>query len=79
MEDRDRRFWTILALTAGPLLQAGGWLAAFTEIGALFVIAGSAMSLAGFALLPRAVTFAAGLFGLAIGGWGWLAVAAIVS
>ena len=70
----DRSFWTILLLVAGPLLQAGGWAAAFTDVGAVFVIAGSLLSLAGFGVTPRPLTLAAALVGLGIGGWAWFAL-----
>jgi hypothetical protein len=72
MTDADRRFYGILLLTFGPLFVLGGWLAAFTEVGALLILAGCAMLLVAPVLLRsvRVLALALGLvtFGL---GWPW--------
>lgn len=52
------------------MLQLGGWGAAFTDIGAVFVFVGTAGSVAGFALRPRFLTLGAAIVGVLIGGWG---------
>jgi len=73
LDAQDRAFLAALLLVAGPLLQAGGWAASFTLIGAIFVFGGSAMSLAGFLVRPSLGTLAAAVAGVLLGGWGWMA------
>ncbi len=60
-------------LILGPLLCWGGWLAAFTLVGAALLYVGSAMIVAGFVLDPRAKTALLASFGLFVG-WGWIFV-----
>jgi hypothetical protein len=67
----ERYLWSTLLLVASPVLQLGGWGAAFTDIGAVFVLAGTAGSLVGFLLRPRFLTLGAATAGVLIGGWGW--------
>ncbi len=47
----DRRFYGRLLLVFGPLFIVGGWLAAFTEPGAWFILTGAVLTLASVALL----------------------------
>ena len=63
MTTEDRRFTSTLLIVFGPLFVAGGYLAAFTLDGALFVFAGLAMLLTGVLLrtrLPMTVTILVG-------------------
>lgn len=53
MDDRDRRFYSWLAIVFGVLFVVGGFVAAFTIMGALFVWLGFAMFLAGIGLRTR--------------------------
>jgi hypothetical protein len=64
MTAADRRFASNLFLVFGPLFVAGGFLAAFTDPGALFVYLGVAMFVTGLLLrtrLPTAAAVAAGV------------------
>ena len=70
----DRRFYATLFLVTGPFFQAGGWIAAFTEVGAVLVFLGPAMSAAGFLLRRNRWTLAFAMAGIALGGWGWMAL-----
>jgi len=67
-----RNFVSTLFLVFGPLFQLGGWGAAFTDIGAILVFTGTAMSLAGFLLFPTIRRAIVSLLGILAGGWGWL-------
>ena len=67
-----RAFVSTLFLVLGPFFQLGGWGAAFTDIGAILVFSGTAMSLAGFLLLPTPRRAILAALGLLAGGWGWL-------
>ncbi len=51
MTAADLRFYGFLCLGFGPLFVAGGWFAAFTDVGAFLIFAGLAMLLASPALL----------------------------
>jgi hypothetical protein len=66
----DRRFYGILLLAFGSLFILGGWLAAFTPVGAFLIFAGSAMLIAAPLVLwsHRPVPLA---FALLAAGWGW--------
>jgi len=67
------RFYGRLALVFGPLFIAGGWLAAFTEVGAVLIFAGTAMLLASVALLRTWQSVALAAAALLIGlGWPFL-------
>lgn len=70
MGSDERRFWGVLTLVFGPLFIAGGWLAAFTDVGLVLIFAGSLMLLVSPVLLHscRAVPVVALLLAL---GWGW--------
>ena len=74
MTAADRRFYGALLLAFGTLFIAGGWLAAFTSVGALLIFSGTVMLLAAPLLLRslRVGALALGLVGL---GWGlpWVA------
>lgn len=48
----ERRFYSTLGIVSRPLLTAGGWLAAFTIVGATLIILGGFASLAGMLMLP---------------------------
>jgi hypothetical protein len=43
MSLEDQRFYGKLLLVFGPLFIAGGWLAAFTDVGAVLIFVGAAM------------------------------------
>ncbi len=53
MDDRDRRFYSRLALVFGLLFVPGGLLFAFTTPGATYVWLGLAMLLGGIGLRTR--------------------------
>lgn len=76
MTREDRRFYGLLLLTFGPLFIVGGWLAAFTMVGAVLILAGSLMLLAAPILLRSVRTFAVAC-GLVVAGWGWPWVASL--
>jgi hypothetical protein len=64
----DRRFYSRLGIVFGPLFVLGGFLAAFTIMGAVMIWAGLALFVAGVGLktaLPAAIVawFAVALFG----------------
>ncbi|MPZ49616.1 MAG: hypothetical protein GEU75_10025 [Dehalococcoidia bacterium] len=73
MKAEDRRFYGILALAFGPLFIAGGWLAAFTDVGWVLILLGAAMLLASPVLLRslRTVPLVAILVALGLG-WPYL-------
>lgn len=73
-KDSDRKFYAWLLVISGAFAQAGGWVAAFTEVGALLVIGGPLLSLIGWALRPTRWTLLAAVAGIAVGGWGWMAL-----
>jgi hypothetical protein len=66
VDQRDRRFVSWLGIVFGPLFVVGGFMAAFTTIGAIFVWFGLALFAAGFLLrapVPLWLPFAgAGVF-----------------
>ena len=70
MTREDARFYGLPALVFGPLFIAGGWLAAFTEVGFALILAGTAMLLAAPVLWHSAKVAVAAL-ALIIIGWGW--------
>ena len=53
MDNRDRRFYSWLAVVFGVLFVLGGFIVAFTIMGALFVWLGLTMLLAGAGLRTR--------------------------
>lgn len=53
MDDRDRRFCSTLAIVFGVLFVLGGYMAAFTTMGAIFIWFGLALLLAGIGLRTR--------------------------
>lgn len=53
MDARDRRFTSWLGVLFGPLFIAGGFLAAFTTMGALFIWFGLGMLVTGVLLRTR--------------------------
>ncbi|MGE0602078.1 MAG: hypothetical protein AB7J35_21985 [Dehalococcoidia bacterium] len=53
LDTADRRFYSWLGLIFGPLFVLGGFIAAFTIEGALFVWLGLAMLVAGIGLRTR--------------------------
>jgi hypothetical protein len=66
MDAADRRFTWILLVVFGPLFVFGGFLAAFTVPGALFVFLGLGMLLSGLALAVRVPVVLAAAAGLAL-------------
>ena len=70
MSAADRRFASWLLIVFGPLFVLGGFLAAFTDVGALCVFAGLAMLASG--LLLRTPTHHWIAFGIGIGLFGSL-------
>ena len=72
--DADRKFYAWLFVISGAAAQAGGWVAAFTDVGAVLVIGGPLLSLAGWAIRPTRWTFFAAIAGIALCGWGWMAI-----
>jgi len=66
----DARFYGLLALLFGPLFIAGGWLAAFTDVGFMLYVAGTAMLLLA-PLLRRSLNVVAAALALLAVGWGW--------
>jgi hypothetical protein len=70
MTREDATFYGRLALVSGPALIVGGWLAAFTDVGLAFILAGSVMLLASPLLLHslKAAVLALTLLVLA---WTW--------
>jgi hypothetical protein len=74
MTESDRRFLVVLLLTFGALFIAGGWLAAFTAVGAMLIYTGTAMLLAAPILL-RSLKVGSVSLGLLALGWGmpWVA------
>jgi hypothetical protein len=75
----ERSAWSVHLLLAGPVLQLGGWGAAFTDIGAVFVLGGTAMSLLGFSLKPTRWRALAAVLGIVLGGWGLIVVWALAA
>jgi hypothetical protein len=75
MTGADRRFYGTLLLVFGPLFIAGGWLAAFTMVGALLIFTGAAMLLAAPVILRsfRIAPLSLGLVALGLG-WPWVVV-----
>lgn len=61
MDERDRRFFFWLGLIFGPLFVAGGFVAAFTVEGALFIWAGLALFTGALALRTPAPDWAVGV------------------
>jgi len=53
VDARDRKFYSWLAIISGVLFVLGGFLAAFTIMGAIFVWFGLALLLAGIGLRTR--------------------------
>ena len=53
MTEADRRFYRRLLMIAGPAFVVGGFLAAFTLVGALLIFAGLGMFLSGLLLWTR--------------------------
>lgn len=53
VNDADRRFYSWLGIVFGPLFVLGGFIAAFTIEGALFIWLGLAMLAAGIGLRTR--------------------------
>ena len=70
MTGEDARFYGLLALLFGPLFIAGGWLAAFTDVGFMLYVAGTAMLLLA-PLLRRSLNVVAAALALLAVGWGW--------
>ena len=70
MTSEDARFYGLLALLFGPLFIAGGWLAAFTDVGFMLYVAGTAMLLLA-PLLRRSLNVVAAALALLAVGWGW--------
>lgn len=56
----DRHFYSTLFLAVAPCFMAGGWIVAFTQIGAGLIVLGSAMAVVGALLRPSAVPGADG-------------------
>jgi hypothetical protein len=48
----ERRFYSNLGIVSGPALTAGGWLAAFTLVGAALIVLGGFVALGGTLVLP---------------------------
>jgi len=70
MSAEDNHFFGALTLFFGPLFIAGGWLAAFTDVGLGFILAGTAM-LAATPLLWRSWRAALLAAALVTTGWTW--------
>ncbi len=70
MNAEDARFFGSLAFVFGPLFMAGGWLAAFTDVGLGLILAGTAM-LAAAPLLRRSWRTALPAAALLTTGWAW--------
>lgn len=66
MGDADRRFLRILLVVSGPLFVGGGFLAAFTVIGAVLVFVGLGMLVTGVLLFTRLPAVASMLTGLVV-------------
>lgn len=64
-----RRFYSTLFLAFAPLFMLGGWIAAFTDVGAGLIYLGSLLAILGFALQPSCRRGAAAVGALAAG-WG---------
>lgn len=73
----DRSFYSMLLLVFGPVVQFGGWLAAFTGIGAAMVIGGAVMSVAGGLIYPTPKRILAAGIGVVAGG-GWILALPVV-
>jgi len=73
----DRSFFSMLLLVFGPVVQFGGWLAAFTDIGAAMVIGGALMSVAGGLVYPTPRRILAAGIGVFAGG-GWILALPVV-
>jgi hypothetical protein len=69
MTGADRRFYGTLLLVFGPLFVAGGWLAAFTDVGFVLILAGAVMILAAPIMLRsiRVLPLSLGLVALGLG------------
>jgi hypothetical protein len=66
MDAADRRFTWILLVVFGPLFVFGGFLAAFTVPGAVFVFLGLGMLLSGLAMAVRVPLLWAAAAGVAL-------------
>ncbi len=66
----DARFYGLLALVFGPLFIAGGWLAVFSDVGFVLILAGTAMLLLA-PVLRRSLNVALAALALLVVGWGW--------
>lgn len=73
----DRPFYSTLLLAFGPVVQIGGWLAAFTDIGAAMAIGGALMSVAGGLVYPTPRRILAAGIGVFAGG-GWILALPVV-
>jgi hypothetical protein len=71
----DRRFYSTLFLCLAPAFMAGGWLAAFTDVGAGLIYLGSGMAVAGAFVRPSLARAAIAVGDLAAG---WLTVPLLV-
>ncbi len=64
--ERDRRFYRWLFVGSGPAFVLGGFLAAFTLVGALLIFAGLGMLASGLLLFTRLRARIVALAGVAI-------------
>jgi hypothetical protein len=70
-----RNFYGKLGLTFGPLFIVGGWLAAFTEVGAVLIVAGVVMVIVAPVLLQSWKLVPVALATVAVGlGWPFVVV-----
>ena len=69
VDDADRRFYSTLAIVSGPALALGGWLAAFSDVGAVLIALGGFVSMAGVAVMPSRRRIILGA--LAVGSCWW--------
>lgn len=65
-DSADRRFYSWPSIVFGPLFVLGGFLAAFTVVGALLIWAGMSLLLAGILLRTRLASWVAGSAALAL-------------
>lgn len=70
------RFYSTLFPVFAPGFMAGGWLVAFTEVGAGLIFLGSAMAVLGIVFRPR---LKRGLLAVAELAAGWLLVPGVLS
>ncbi len=70
-----RPFYSTLFLVFAPGFMAGGWLVAFTEVGAGLIFLGSAMAVSGAVLRP---SLKRGLLAVAELAAGWLLVPGVL-